>query len=878
MKLKLKKLTALILSALILVSAAPLAKIGFSITAAAEGALSASGQCGKSVSWSFGSETGVLTISGTGAMDNYTSGKSPFYANEDIRQVVVEQGVSSIGDYAFEECMALRTVRISNSVASAGENAFDFCFEMRDVYFDGTSSEWKSFTAADGNYYLESAKIHYLSGSSEKLYGPLTYKESDGKAVITYCDKSLSGAYSIPSEIGGLPVAEISGSSFASCAFITEINIAGSVKTVGSLAFSKCEQLKSVSLGEGVQEIKDKAFSDCTALETVSLPSTLETLGNSVFSGCTCLKDISAGSASQHFTSDNGVLYTKDYSELIIYPAAKTAENYTVNANTEIIRNYAFSCAGRLVTLDAASTKLKTIGVRAFENCYSLKSAAFPVTVSEIGECAFDNTAVTEVAAGENLTEIKEGTYNMCSLETAVIPDSVTVCDKGFSNATAQEYVIGSGLNGSNDLSLFVTGKFTVSKDNKYFSSDAYGVLFNKDKTVLIRFPVLSDIEKYEIPDTVTEIGRDAFSASESPEMLAVPTSVQTIGDNAFYYSEIGSICYKGTEDEWNSIEISKSAFLGSEELQRYNEYGKDSGTCGENLTWSFNSSTNSLVISGSGAMDSNASFNDYGWYSFKDRIEYVEAADGVTSIGANAFAGCTALGEIYLGRGVKAIGENAFAGCTALTLVTLMADGFTAENAFSSVNANLTVIAPKDNAASADFASEKDAQLITVDYYTQEDETVLAFNGGTTVYQGFSYNYLTNILAEYPEADNLFFDRLVFDGVSASELDGVIDEDTEISADASSDYLTFNNLYIVLRIVRGDTEEKITFGRFLELLESGNLDAFKLDISSDEPESQGFFEKLFNDIADGVDRFVIRALNLMSKVVNFIVGIFKKK
>lgn len=869
MKTRFKKLTALLLSVLMLMTALPFAGTDFSITASAESGLAASGQCGDDVYWSFDSETGVLTLSGTGSMYDYATEESPFYDNYDIIQLVIESGIASVGEYAFEGCGSLLTVRINALLVSVGACAFDMCLDLADVYFIGDIDEWDDLCANTdyGNYDLLNKSVHCLGDLTENFYGPLSYDIFGGEVEINDCDMSFSGALDIPAEIDGCPVTKIIDSCFSECKYITGINVPASVKTVGSRAFSGCEKLKSVSFAEGVTAIGNNTFEDCYDLETVSFPSTLTAVGDSVFKNCNALKSISVSSDNQYYTTDSdGVLYTKDYSELIRYPVGSTGTEYTVNADTEIIRDYAFSSAENLKKVTAKGN-LKTVGEYAFRHCYHLETAVLPDTVNEIGAYAFSNTALTAIFVPKGITEIKKGTYDNClKLKVVEIPDGVTTCDSAFSGVETDKFIIGAGVLQSNDFSSFKTAEFTVSENNPYFAADEQGVLYNKDKTVLIRFPVLSDIAQYEIPDSVTEIGENAFKSTKELNVLVVPVSVRQIDKYAFNYSNISYIGYMGIQDEWDAIEINKNAFMGSSGIRILTEYGKCSGDCGENLSWLYDNDTNTLFINGSGEMESNASFDDYGWYSFKDKIELVVIADGAVSVGANAFAGCTKLIEVCLGGDIKTIGENAFADCTGLTVVTFLSDRFTADNAFSNNSPVLTVFAEKTNTAAADFAGAQNAKLVTVEYSEREDGNVLSFGGETVIYNGISYNCLEIFTAYYQSVDYLFFDRIVFDGESAEGLTDVPD-----GLDADSADLAFTSLYVNLRAVGKITNEALSFDLILKLLKDGKTDAFKLE------QHKSAIAQFFSDIVDGI-KTVIGLLKLISEAINSAIKkIFRK-
>ncbi len=93
-----------------------------------------SGSCGTNVTYTYVSSTGTLTIQGSGAMSNYSSSGAPWYSySEDIKTVVIKDGVTSIGSYAFQYCSGLTSVTIGNSVTSIGSYAFQYCSGLTSV-------------------------------------------------------------------------------------------------------------------------------------------------------------------------------------------------------------------------------------------------------------------------------------------------------------------------------------------------------------------------------------------------------------------------------------------------------------------------------------------------------------------------------------------------------------------------------------------------------------------------------------------------------------------------------------------------------------------------------------------------------------------------
>ena len=205
-----------------------------------------SGSCGENVTWTLTAD-GTLTISGTGAMTDYTyDSRSPWYSCRTyIKRVVMQQGVTSIGDHAFWDCSGLTSVTIPDGVTSIGDSAFSGCVALTSV------------TIPEG-------------------------VTSIGDYAFAYCVSLTS--VTIPDG-----VTSIGDSAFSGCTALTSVTIPGSVTSIGGGAFSGCTSLTSVAIPSSVTEIGGSAFSGCTGLTSVTIPDSVTSIGDSVFSGCTAL-------------------------------------------------------------------------------------------------------------------------------------------------------------------------------------------------------------------------------------------------------------------------------------------------------------------------------------------------------------------------------------------------------------------------------------------------------------------------------------------------------------------------------------------------------------------------------------------------------------
>ena len=235
-----------------------------------------------------------------------------------------------------------------------------------------------------------------------------------------------------------------------------------------------------------------------------------------------------------------------------------------------------------------------SIGRWAFGYCESLTSVTIPDSVTSIGSCAFyDCTGLTSITIPDSVTSIGNGAfYNCTGLTSVTIPDSVTsIGDEAFNNCTRLTSI-------------------TVKEGNPKYSSDEYGVLFNKDKTLLIQYPIGNKRTSYTIPDSVTSIGDWAFAQCTGLTSVTIGNSVTSIGEAAFW------LCTSLT-----------------------------SVTIGNSVT-SIGSSAFSMCVS----------------------LTSVTIPDSVTSIGNGAFYFCTSLTRVTIPDSVTSIGDNAFISCTSLT------------------------------------------------------------------------------------------------------------------------------------------------------------------------------------------------------------------
>ena len=348
-------------------------------------------------------------------------------------------------------------------------------------------------------------------------YGIYTYEvSSDNKVTITDCDRSANGAITIPSEIDGKPVTSIGDDAFSHCTGLTSITIPNSVTSIGDGAFWDCTRLTSITIPNSVTSIGGSAFEYCTGLTSITIPNSVTSIGRYAFDGCTGLTSINVASGNNYYSDNNGVLFNKKKTELIRYPEGKSQTSYTIPNSVTSIGYGAFEyCTG--LTSITIPNSVTSIGYEAFLRCTGLTSITIPNSVTSIGEMAFEYcTGLTSITLGNSVTSIGRYAFYGCSgLTSITIPNSVTTIEYlAFRNCT--------GLTSIN-----------VASGNNYYS-DNNGVLFNKKKTELIRYPEGKSQTSYTIPDSVTSIGYYAFTYCTGLTSITIPNSVTSIGYEAF--------------------------------------------------------------------------------------------------------------------------------------------------------------------------------------------------------------------------------------------------------------------------------------------------------------------------------------------------------
>ncbi len=389
----------------------------------------------------------------------------------------------------------------------------------------------------------------------------------------------------------------------------------------------------------------------------------------------------------------------------IYYNLDKTNKTAEVTSKNYWYYNYVYKGSVSIpenITYNSIVYCVTSIGEHAFWNCSGLTSITIPNSVTSIGESAFMwCSGLTSITIPNSVTSIGNGVFSACSgLTSITIPNSVTSIGNsvfsgcsGLTSITIPNSVTSIGENAfyyCSDLTLVTIGnsvtsigenaflgcrgltEIIVSPNNKHFVSED-GVLFNKEKTILIKYPEEKKDTSYVIPNSVTSIGESAFDGCSGLTSITIPNGVTSIGEYAFSgCSGLTKVNYLGSIDEWVDIDLKNIT----------------SNPMGHKKKFYINDELLTDV-----KITSADSINAYAFYNCKS-IKSVEIGNSVTSIGSSAFYNCSGLTSVTIHNSVTSIGSSAFYDCSGLTSVTIPNSvTFIGYNAFSGCSGLTSVV-----------------------------------------------------------------------------------------------------------------------------------------------------------------------------------------
>jgi len=596
------------------------------------------GTCGDNLTWTFDIETGVLTISGEGAMydysfetsydeeyDEYIGIRAPWADYSDyIESVTITPGVTTIGDYAFFDCTELSAVTIPDSVIGIGLQAFSYCRSLTSITLPGS-------------------------------------------------------------------VRSIGSEAFCDCTSLTSITIPGSVRTIGDNSFSYCYSLATVSIGNGVTRIDGGAFVYCTSLTSINIPESVTTIGSGVFSCCGGLESITVDPGNPVYHSDGNCLIKTSTNELI-----SGCKNSIIPSDGSVtsIGNSAFSGRTSLTSITIPNS-VTSIGHWAFSDCNSLNDTYYIGTAEEwnninissnnepllrnihycidSGICGnnlkwvlYDNGVLTISGTGDMydydcqyingyyITTAPWGNYSDYIQTVSISYGLTSVGEYAFSSCTSLTSISIPGSVTEIGLCAFFDchslESIIVEEGNSVYHSNGNCLIETKTKTLIVgcNYSIIPS------DGSVASIGDNAFYDCSSLTTISIPDGVTYIGQNAFTCTSLTSVTIPGSVRYIDDLAFDGCRNLTSVEFSEGLEgIGMSAFCCCTSLT--------TLTLPGS-------LINAYMAFEGCSSLTTVTFLDGAEKIDAGMFCDCTSLTSVIIPNSVTDIWEGAFSGCNALS------------------------------------------------------------------------------------------------------------------------------------------------------------------------------------------------------------------
>ena len=603
------------------------------------------GVCGDNLTWNFNSETGELTITGTGEMENYSDSNSQPWIDiaKDVKRVVVADGVLSLGRNAFNNFINLESIKFSNTIKEIGQTAFSNCTKLQevdlpqslnklDLYVFNECTSLKECIIPNSVTQIKAGAFYYCT-SLEKVQLPVGINKIESW-MFANCTSLKS--IEMPNQIDS-----IGTYAFNACTSLTNVIIPNSVTVVEEYAFNFCKGLKEVTIGKRVVDIGDGVFRECDSLVVVNShmenpkPINQNTFKNyegvvlnvpigtkdkykytSYWSKFTKICE-SFGDAGVVETGCDGLIFIvyKNQGVAAVKSSYALTESLIIPDEIELdgslykvtgIHMQAFSNDNSILSL-ALGKNVKSIGESAFSGCKKLSKITFNDELKYIGGSSFNSTAISELNLPDSVEYIGGGAFLYCSnLADINLNKNIKSIGERVFNNTLWYKNQADGLIYKDDILFEHKGDCNI-----------YESLEVKDGTRIVAGKALRNVycTRVVLPNSLEYICRGAFYKCSSLETINIPDNVEMIDTVAFKECRFLNSKIKITKahvmasafyecENLTEVEFGEevkflgiNAFYGCRQMKAIMCYAWNPPICGENTFGEINKETCKLYV-----------------------------------------------------------------------------------------------------------------------------------------------------------------------------------------------------------------------------------------------------------------------------------------
>ena len=459
--------------------------------------------------------------------------------------VTLPERVTEIGEGAFSGVEGLKEVIVPGTVKVIQQNAFSYNTEIEKV------------TIEDG--------------------------------VLSIGVNAFRGCTSLKEVIMPDSVIEIGQKAFSVCTNIATVQLSNSITSIQYATFSGCQNLTTINMPESLVTIGSSAFNSCTKLDNINIPASVTSISSNAFNGCKRLYNLTIDEANSVYEVEDGIIYAKDNSNLIMLAPMATREEVTIREGITQLGSNALSMCTSMTTLNLPSS-LSSISGSTFESLTRLHTINFPngnntYTVEDGYLYSEDKKTLVYVVPTKTTINIKEtvktiGGYaiNGPNVIEVIIPDNVTTINMLIFRNTAklEKIEIGSGVknlaNRFKHWSSISNGlELTIDSDNPYYKVEGNLILTKDGKEVVtyinsVQSQIVPDgveklqdyafinmgVEEIILPNSLKKIGVYSLAQNTKITKIEIPSSVETMLDNVF--SDCSNLAEVRIDKEKDSI------------------------------------------------------------------------------------------------------------------------------------------------------------------------------------------------------------------------------------------------------------------------------------------------------------------------------------